>query len=120
MRTNDLTGNELCFAACMAEMPELVWGKTIGIHEHSRQIIVPELREPWCYSPFINWAMFGPIIEKEMIAIVPSSSPSAWAATQNKDGRRFFSAGKTPLIAAMRCYVSSKLGDNIDIPEDLT
>ena len=28
-------------------------------------------------------------------------------------------AAEKPLIAAMRCYVASKLGDNIDIPEEL-
>jgi len=27
--------------------------------------------------------------------------------------------GQTPLIAAMRCYVASKLGDEIEIPEEL-
>ena len=27
--------------------------------------------------------------------------------------------GPTPLIAAMRCYVSGKLGDEVDIPEEL-
>jgi hypothetical protein len=26
----------------------------------------------------------------------------------------------TPLIAAMRCYVASKLGDTVEIPEELT
>lgn len=25
----------------------------------------------------------------------------------------------TPLIAAMRCYVASKLGDDVDVPEEL-
>jgi hypothetical protein len=29
------------------------------------------------------------------------------------------SSGPTPLIAAMRCYVASKLGDEIEIPENL-
>jgi hypothetical protein len=28
--------------------------------------------------------------------------------------------GPTPLFAAMRCYVASKLGDEVDVPEDLT
>jgi hypothetical protein len=32
----------------------------------------------------------------------------------------FEEEGPTPLIAAMRCYVASKLGDYIDIPEELT
>lgn len=27
--------------------------------------------------------------------------------------------GPTPLIAAMRCYVASKLGDEVEIPEEL-
>jgi hypothetical protein len=27
--------------------------------------------------------------------------------------------GHTPLIAAMRCYVASKLGDEVEIPEGL-
>ena len=27
--------------------------------------------------------------------------------------------GKTKLIAAMRCYVASKLGDEVEIPEEL-
>ena len=27
--------------------------------------------------------------------------------------------GPTPLIAAMRCYVTSKLGDEVEIPKDL-
>ena len=30
------------------------------------------------------------------------------------------SFGPTPLIAAMRCYVTSKLGDEVEIPEALT
>jgi hypothetical protein len=27
--------------------------------------------------------------------------------------------GPTPLIAAMRCYVASKLGDEVEIPAEL-
>jgi len=27
--------------------------------------------------------------------------------------------GPTPLIAAMRCYVASKLGDEVEIPQEL-
>jgi hypothetical protein len=28
--------------------------------------------------------------------------------------------GPTPLIAAMRCYVASKLGDEVEVPKELT
>jgi len=27
--------------------------------------------------------------------------------------------GPTPLIAAMRCYVASRLGDTVEIPEEI-
>jgi hypothetical protein len=27
--------------------------------------------------------------------------------------------GPTPLIAAMRCYVASKMGDEVDVPDEL-
>jgi len=57
-----------------------------------------------------DWAQGGPIIEREGIALLPT-----WTAE-----RPGFSAdGPTPLIAAMRCYVASQLGDEIEIPEEL-
>jgi len=31
-----------------------------------------------------------------------------------------FMGGATPLIAAMRCYVASKLGNEVQIPEELS
>jgi hypothetical protein len=31
----------------------------------------------------------------------------------------FTEKGSTPLIAAMRCYVASKLGDDVKIPNEL-
>jgi hypothetical protein len=37
----------------------------------------------------------------------------------NKIGFRHLQYGNTPLIAAMRCYVASKMGDEIEIPEEL-
>jgi hypothetical protein len=37
----------------------------------------------------------------------------------NYEGQITYLDGPTPLIAAMRCYVASKLGDDINIPEEL-
>jgi hypothetical protein len=31
----------------------------------------------------------------------------------------FFQTGPTPLIAAMRCYCCSKLGDEVEVPEEV-
>lgn len=74
-----------------------------------------------------DWAQGGPIIERERIFLKPSKlSPTtakriAWGAhgfygnTEQKVHRH----GPTPLIAAMRCYVASKLGDEVDVPDEL-
>ena len=66
------------------------------------------------WTPSTNWAQGGPIIERERLALF-IEYPDDWGAT---DGNRRM-PGDTPLIAAMRCYVASKLGDDIELPEEL-
>lgn len=126
MRTSELTGKALSYTLCMVELPHLVWGKTIGLHEHSNQIVVPELSEPQCYSPFMDWAQGGPIIERENISISFDFSreypEGGWSAEfiDEEECEMHQGYGPTPLIAAMRCYVASKLGDEVEIPKELT
>lgn len=63
-----------------------------------------------------NWLLGGPIIEREGINL-SSVAGITWCA----DGPvRVGFYAPTPLIAAMRCYVASKLGDEVEIPEELT
>jgi len=65
----------------------------------------------------VNWAISGLIIERELLCITPDVQGARWMASMNSaDLIRF---GLTPLISAMRCYVASKLGDEIEIPEEL-
>lgn len=73
------------------------------------------------YCPSTNWAVGGPIIERERLCIDIDSAGvwMAWSKQNYEDEPRFMVCGPTPLIAAMRCLVASKLGDNIDIPEEL-
>ena len=69
------------------------------------------------WNPSTNWAQGGPIIEREGITIARRGkySYSAWGAVLNDF--EFDEEGPTPLIAAMRCYVASKLGDEVEIPK---
>jgi hypothetical protein len=71
----------------------------------------------------IDWAQGGPIIEREKIGF--------WAYTLDEEGNEnpgwyaetfagSVATGPTPLIAAMRCYVASKLGDEVELPEEIT
>lgn len=72
----------------------------------------------WRFQPTSDWSQGGPIIERECIAIHRDMrfAETIWVAgipfNQNL-------SGPTPLIAAMRCYVASKLGEEVEIPEEL-
>ena len=63
-----------------------------------------------------DWSQGGPIIEREGIELLCESLGFRWVASPQK-GPEW--RGPTPLIAAMRCYVASKLGDEIDVPDEL-
>ena len=69
-----------------------------------------------------NWAQGGPIIEREHIRL-DCPWGDMWKAqhefTAKKDGYTGWISGPTALIAAMRCYVSSKSDEEIEIPDEL-
>lgn len=69
--------------------------------------------KPLPYST--DWSQGGPIIEREKITF--SDHSTGWAAGYNGTLNAF---GPTPLVAAMRCFVTSKLGNEVDVPEELT
>ena len=72
------------------------------------------------FNPSSDWAQGGPIIERE-IAKIERFSDSLWEATAfTKNAQDFVQDGPTPLIAALRCYVCSKLGYDVDVPKELT
>jgi hypothetical protein len=56
-----------------------------------------------------DWAQGGPIIERERVHVYPIDA-NTWEA----DTLDYTQFGPTPLIAAMRCYVASKLGDEVN------
>jgi len=114
-RTDTLTGSALDWAVAFCQNPRnvrLVPEEFVFFHT-----------DRYHYS--INWGMGGPIMEKENICAKPHIS--------QRDGKHFYackwneagdigeypSIGSTQLIAAMRCYVNSKLGATVDIPEEL-
>ena len=73
------------------------------------------------YTPSTNWAQGGPIIEREWIELCRLNNGEwrgQWYEQATEKIHREY--GDTPLIAAMRCYVASKLGDEVEIPTELT
>jgi hypothetical protein len=86
----------------------------------------PLCRDDWPdnqeFKPSTDWAQGGPIIEREGMSL-HKEDVHEWRAVMWWDDENSAAeiqmTGPTPLIAAMRCFVASKLGDNIDIPEEL-
>jgi hypothetical protein len=66
---------------------------------------------------FTDWSQGGPIIERERIEIRPGEQTEGWFGSIHNVW--MFMPGPTPLVAAMRCFVASKLGDEVEIPDEL-
>ncbi len=113
MKTSELTGHALDWAVakCIGHRVAENYGAYIRIH-------LPDPKQSGytvAFCPSTDWAQGGPIIQREHIAL--------WSEGYDWEAKRYGqheSWGETPLIAAMRCYVASKLGDEVDIPSELT
>ena len=104
MKTSELTGAALDWAVAKCEGVLMRWERST--HDEA----------PLEYSPSTDWAQGGPIIEREGIELLCETVGFRWVAMPQK-GPEW--SGPTPLIAAMRCYVASKLGDEIELPKEM-
>lgn len=130
MKTADLTGPTLDWAVAKADQPVYSDAALIRSLTASANGIGIEWE---AFSPSTDWAQGGPILDREAPWVRESAAASpaiAHLVTPDKKwfayaSRRYdggdFSCyyGETFLIAAMRCYVASKLGAEVDIPKEL-
>lgn len=102
IKTSELSGVQLDWAVCKAR----------GEHQHPYDEYTPTWMANRRYSE--DWAKGGPIIEREGISLDKMYDTPEWCASmENTKGYR----GPTPLVAAMRCYVASKLGEEVEVPD---
>jgi hypothetical protein len=122
MKTSELTGAQLDWAVAKCEGINL--HHAIQPHGYL-EILFNEANGGDVFTPSDDWSQGGPIIEREKIdlqcwdfhsrpwkALIDGGTDAGIALYQEY--------GPTPLIAAMRCYVASKLGDDVEIPKELT
>jgi hypothetical protein len=131
IKTNELIGLALDRAVMGAQ--GFVYQKGMPASEWSRD---PDCAPGWwrkspggvwsclrCHgdeSPSTDWAQGGPIIEREKIGVVTSDhDANVWVGSLRDVEWRLNRVGPTPLIAAMRCYVASELGDTVEVLEEL-
>lgn len=119
VKTKDLNGLALDWAVMSIEFKRL---------QEKGEYIKPWVLERHrggdpCGAPSVLWAQCGPIIEREGLNL--QTSLGEWVASTPKaveidGGRKYcFASGHTPLVAAMRCYILSILGDTVDIPDNI-
>lgn len=107
MNTSELAGAALDWAVAKCE------GHTINLLDVKGQ------RFMRLHKYSTDWAQGGPIIEREGFDIEWVGAERCRATYDWLDEPFYEGFGPTPLIAAMRCYVASQLGDNIDVPKEL-
>lgn len=120
IKTSELKGIALDYAVALAEGGENFRFDTVSTYWITINGKDRALKASWAQSfiPSTNWNQAGSIIEREKIAIMCPSTGDFWDARANVFPAEYW-RGETPLIAAMRCYVASKLGDEVEIPEEL-
>ena len=119
MKTAELSGAALDWAVTFAEY-------------HDSETVWRNFRDDCHYST--DWAQGGKIIEREKLGVwwahhvvddEGNEYGNHWYSEtgltdENADERHVCMTGETPLVAAMRCYVASQLGDEVEIPKELT
>lgn len=126
IKTSELLGPVLNWAVARADDYDEGW-------------LARQLKNPNPYTRCIpefstDWNEGGPIIERKDISVtrqVHSEVTESGKEIYRKDGWTAYTTaasywitptrcnGPTPLIAAMRCLVASKLGDEVEIPDGL-
>ncbi len=79
------------------------------------------------FHPSADWSQAGLIIEREFIELrvvsagtSKHSTTDSWEAiASTSSGDDLFVTGPTPIVAAMRCYAASKLGSEVEMPDEL-
>ena len=117
IKTNELIGTALDWA-----VQEIEYQRMVAEGEHVKQWALDDHRAGASINHYsTDWLWGGPILERENISVgyqghsgVPLDS--LWYATNRVDACGF---GQKPLIAAMRCFCCSKLGDTVEVPDEL-
>jgi hypothetical protein len=115
LKTSEMRGVALDWAVARAEG---AGAALVSTHSRGDALLLGDPTE-YCnagdhFQPSTNWQDGGPIIERERIEF--EHDGFQWWARIRAD--EDFS-GPAPLVAAMRCYVASVLGEEVDVPDSI-
>lgn len=119
IKTADLIGPALDWAVAQCESVDVEY-----INDGKTRCLLRVSPFTSMYRPSTDWAQGGRLIEKEKLEL--RCNDYEWQAfcfgfpvSRAHSGTRTWAAGPTPLIAAMRCFCCAKLGDEVDVPDEL-
>ena len=133
IKTTELTGPALDWAVAIAKgvQPEDIQLPWKGSHQRNKRIYRKlRDREGQLTGDFMTgpeflfstkWEAGGPLVDRHNIDVFHQRNGSAGAIKMATTAKPHPSPSFAPtaLIAICRCYVASKLGDEVDVPEEL-
>lgn len=130
IKTSELTGEALDWAVAQCEGYRV---RFLGRPAYCAYVPKGK-RSEYKWQPTLNWKQGGPIIERELVTVRPvfhAERLESGADHYRQDGwaahissKAFWVTprpyeGSSPLIAAMRCFVASRLGEEMEVPDEL-
>lgn len=122
IKTSELAGRALAWAVARCE--GYIYGDAgnglITLYEKG----YPKMSAS-CWHPEELWQQAGPIIERENIdlrgprPVFPQWTATIWDYSDSIAREAFYAHGPTPMVAAMRCFVYSKMRGKVEVPEEL-
>lgn len=144
IKTSELIGAALDWAVAKCAGREIDGFGRYGVVVWELDALTGDKEACCLFTPSTDWAQGGPIIDRESISTIrldddfevdakgycTNKRTPVWGATTGQhtvyndhdNGLVYVDdmvEGPTPLIAAMRYYCCAKLGDEIDIPQEL-
>lgn len=123
VKTSELIDQALVWAVAILEFPKGSYGGEADHYSgnnNERWIRVPdkENRTHVLAKYTTDWAQGGPIKTRERISTQIKHDGWWVACIYNvNDDPTYMQLAHSELVAAMRCYVASKLGDEVDVPD---
>lgn len=114
VKTADLSGYALDWAVAKVEGIRLEFSRAAGFWHPADW---PDLVE---WAPSTDWGQCGPLIEERRLEIIENED--GWAAVKGwicGEIYQMYPVGETHLVAACRAIVAEKLGDTVQVPEEL-
>lgn len=138
MKTSELTGRALEWAIATCEgWVNLRWHNWAPLMDNEAELVMDRNDGKAKFSledmHLLGWNQAGPIIEREGITTEPGYTDGKlmwWAAYPHASfcydengefipGSDLSTEGPTLIVAAMRCYCHTKLGEEVDVPKEL-